>query len=152
MKAQETVGYQLKVTWQSVVKMYNRVTSEDDFSQAIGYVLVNVKKEGIPVTKIAPLMGIEPTSLSRLLKTMEERGLIYREKDLKDRRVVMLRLTPKGFELKKISRKIVLDYNKMIKMNIPEEELEVFFKVISKVRKLTCKVGVPDEELIHKNC
>jgi len=152
MKAQETVGYQLKVTWQSVVKMYNRVTSEDDFSQAIGYVLVNVKKEGIPVTKIAPLMGIEPTSLSRLLKTMEERGLIYREKDLKDRRVVMLRLTPKGFELKKISRKIVLDYNKMIKMNIPEEELEVFFKVISKVRKLTCKVGVSDEELLHKNC
>ncbi|MCK5775078.1 MAG: MarR family transcriptional regulator [Bacteroidales bacterium] len=152
MKAQETVGYQLKVTWQSVVKMYNRVTSEDDFSQAIGYVLVNVKKEGIPVTKIAPLMGIEPTSLSRLLKTMEERGLIYREKDLKDRRVVMLKLTPKGFELKKISRKIVLDYNKMIKANIPDEDLEVFFRVISKVRHLTCKVGLSDEDLLHKNC
>lgn len=152
MKAKDTVGYQLKSTWQAVVKMYNRVTSEDDFSQAIGYVLVNVKKEGIPVTKIAPLMGIEPTSLSRLLKTMEEKGLIYREKDLKDRRVVMLRLTPKGYELKKISRKIVLDYNKMLNKNIAEEELEVFFKVINKIRKLTCEVGVPDEELETKNC
>jgi DNA-binding MarR family transcriptional regulator len=152
MKAQETIGYQLKATWQSVVKMYNRLTSESDFSQAIGYVLVNVKKEGIPVTKIAPLMGIEPTSLSRLLKTMESRGLIYRERDLKDKRVVMLKLTPKGFELKKISRKIVLDYNKMIRENISEEELEVFYRVIKKVRKLTCEVGVAEEDIAAKNC
>ena len=152
MKAPDTVGYQVKSTWQSIVKMYNRVTLEDDFSQAIGYVLINVKKEGIPVTKIAPLMGIEPTSLSRLLKTMEEKGLIYREKDLIDKRVVNIKLTPKGFDLKKISRKIVLDYNKMIKDNIDEEELEAFFKVMVKIRKLTCKVALTDEEQLNRNC
>ena len=152
MKAPDTVGYQVKSTWQAIVKMYNRITLEDDFSQAIGYVLINVKKEGIPVTKIAPLMGIEPTSLSRLLKTMEEKGLIYREKDLKDKRVVNLKLTQKGFELKKISRKIVLDYNKMIKENFTEEELETFFKVIIKVKKLTCKVALSEEEQLSKNC
>ncbi|NOR88282.1 MAG: MarR family transcriptional regulator [Bacteroidales bacterium] len=152
MKAQETVGYQVKATWQSIVKMYNRITVENDFSQAIGYVLINVKKEGIPVTKIAPLMGIEPTSLSRLLKTMEEKGLIYRKKDDSDRRVVKLYLTQKGFELKKISRKIVLDYNKMIHEHISDEELEVFFDVMNRVRKLTCQVSVTEEELATKNC
>jgi len=152
MKAQDTVGYQVKTTWQSVVKMYNRLTNKNDFSQAIGYVLINVKKEGIPVTKIAPLMGIEPTSLSRLLKTMEEKGLIYREKDQVDKRVVKLMLTQKGFELKKISKKIVLDYNKMIRDHIPDEELEVFFKVIKKVKKLTCEAGVSEEDLETKNC
>jgi len=152
MKAKDTVGYQVKATWQSIVKMYNRVTSENDFSQAIGYVLINVKKEGIPVTKIAPLMGIEPTSLSRLLKTMEEKGLVYRQKDDKDRRVVKLFLTEKGFEFKKISRKIVLDYNKMIYENISDEDMEVFFSVINRVRKLTCQVGVSEEELLSKNC
>ncbi len=152
MKAQDTVGYQVKATWQSIVKMYNRVTSENDFSQAIGYVLINVKKEGIPVTKIAPLMGIEPTSLSRLLKTMEEKGLVYREKDEVDRRVVKLYLTKKGFELKKISRKIVLDYNKMIREKISEEEMDVYFSVMNRIRKMTCQVGVSEEELLTKNC
>jgi DNA-binding MarR family transcriptional regulator len=152
MKAKETVGYQVKATWQSIVKMYNRLTSENDFSQAIGYVLINVKKEGIPVTKIAPLMGIEPTSLSRLLKTMEEKDLVYRKKDSVDRRVVKLFLTPKGFELKKISRKIVLDYNKMIREEISDEEMEVFFSVINRIRKMTCQVGLADKEVNQKNC
>lgn len=146
MKAQETVGFQVKATWQSIVKMYNRLTHEDDSSQAIGYVLINVKKEGIPVTKIAPLMGIEPTSLSRLLKTMEEKGLIYRRKDDVDRRVVKLFLTQKGLELKKISRKNVLDYNKMIRDNISDEDMEVFFSVMNRIRKMTCQVGLPDDE------
>ena len=88
MRAQDTVGYQVKTAWQAIAKMYNRLTIENGFSQAIGYVLINVKKGGVPVTKIAPNMGIEPTSLSRLLNTMEEKGLIYREKDIVDRRVV----------------------------------------------------------------
>lgn len=137
MKAQDTVGYQIKTTWQSIAKMYNRLTIENGFSQAIGYVLVNVKKGGIPVTKIAPNMGIEPTSLSRLLNTMEDKGLIYREKDTVDRRVVNLFLTEKGAELKKISKKLVLDYNNYIFSHIEESEKEIFFKVIEKINALT---------------
>lgn len=152
MKAQDTIGYQVKSGWQSIVKMYNRLTTEHDFSQAEGYVLISIKKEGIPVTKIAPLMGIEPTSLSRLLKTMEEKGLVYREKDLTDRRVVKLYLTEKGFELKKISRKMVLDYNKAVLEHVGQEDLDAFLKTMDKIKKLTCTLAVPDSELDSKNC
>lgn len=152
MKAQDTIGFQVKATWQSIVKMYNRLTSEYDFSQAEGYVLISIKKDGIPVTKIAPLMGIEPTSLSRLLKTMEDKGLIYREKDDDDRRVVKLFLTPKGLEFKKISKKIVLDYNKSIYEALTPEELESFFSIMEKVRKLTCQAHPNDDEAIQRNC
>ncbi|MCD6090321.1 MAG: MarR family transcriptional regulator [Bacteroidales bacterium] len=137
MKAQETVGYQVKTSWQAIAKMYNRLTDENGFSQAIGYVLINVKKGGIPVTKIAPNMGIEPTSLSRLLNTMEDKGLIYREKDTVDRRVVNLFLTEKGLELKKISKKMVLEYNNYIFSHIDESEWETFFRVIEKITALT---------------
>ena len=141
MKAQETIGYQIKTAWQSIAKMYNRLTVENGFSQAIGYVLINVKKGGIPVTKIAPNMGIEPTSLSRLLNTMEDKGLIYREKDTVDRRVVNLFLTEKGIELKKIARKLVLDYNNYIFSHIEESEKETFFKVMEKINALTADIN-----------
>jgi DNA-binding MarR family transcriptional regulator len=142
MKAQETVGYQVKTAWQSIAKMYNRLTVENGFSQAIGYVLINVKKGGIPVTKIAPQMGIEPTSLSRLLNTMEDKGLIYREKDTVDRRVVNLFLTEKGLELQKISKKIVIDYNNYIFSHLDENEKETFFKVIEKINALTNDISM----------
>ncbi|MCD6179016.1 MAG: winged helix-turn-helix transcriptional regulator [Bacteroidales bacterium] len=137
MKAQDTVGYQIKTTWQSIAKMYNRLTIQHGYSQAIGYVLINVKKGGVPVTKIAPQMGIEPTSLSRLLNTMEEKGLIYRKKDTVDRRVVNLFLTEKGLEYQKVSKRIVLAYNNFIFDNFGKEEIDVFFKVIEKINALT---------------
>lgn len=146
MKAQDTIGYQVKSSWQAIVKMYNRLTVEHDFSQAEGYVLISIKKEGIPVTKIAPLMGIEPTSLSRLLKTMEEKGLVYRKKDQKDRRVVKLFLTEKGFELKKVSRHMVLNYNRTIYDQIGNEEMESFLKTMSKIRNITCALTLKAEE------
>lgn len=137
MKAQDTVGYQVKTAWQSIAKMYNRLTIENGFTQAIGYVLINVKKGGVPVTKIAPNMGIEATSLSRLLNTMEDKNLIYREKDTVDRRVVNLFLTEKGLELQKISKKMVLEYNNYILSHIDKEEIDTFFRVIEKINALT---------------
>lgn len=152
MKAQDTIGYQVKSTWQAIVKMYNRLTNEYDFSQAEGYVLISIKRGGIPVTKIAPLMGIEPTSLSRLLKTMEDKGLIYREKDETDRRVVKLFLTKKGLELKKKSRNMVLDYNQSIYDEIGTEEMERFLTTMAKIRKLTCQRELPEDDNYHRNC
>lgn len=152
MKAQDTIGYQVKSSWQTIVKMYNRLTIEHDFSQAEGYVLISIKKDGIPVTKIAPLMGIEPTSLSRLLKTMEEKGLVYRKKDQKDRRVVKLFLTEKGLELKKVSRHMVLHYNRVIYDQVGQEEMESFLKTMTKIRNLTCKLTLQAEEQDPKNC
>ena len=82
-------------------------------------------------------MGIEPTSLSRLLNTMEDKGLIYRKKDTVDRRVVNLFLTEKGLEYQKVSKRIVLAYNNFIFDNFGKEEIDVFFKVIEKINALT---------------
>jgi len=152
MKAQDTIGYQVKSSWQAIVRMYNRLTIEHDFSQAEGYVLISIKKEGIPVTKIAPLMGIEPTSLSRLLKTMEEKGLVYRKKDQKDRRVVRLYLTEKGLELKKVSRHMVLNYNRIVYDQIGQDEMENFLKTMTKIRNITCNLTLQAEEQDSKNC
>ncbi len=43
-------------------------------------------------------MGLEARSLTRLLKSMEEKGLIFREADKVDKRSVRIRLTEKGRE------------------------------------------------------
>ena len=67
MDLKETVDFHIKSTWHAMTRMYNNIANKHGMSQTIGYVLINIAKEGTRATKIAPLMGMEPTSLSRLL-------------------------------------------------------------------------------------
>ena len=78
MNIQETVDFQLRSTLFAMRRMYNLLAAENGITQGIGYALVNIGKEGIPSTKIAPLMGMTASSLSRLLKKMEDDGLVYK--------------------------------------------------------------------------
>ena len=45
---------------------------------------------------LAERMGIAPASLSELLTKLEERGLVVRERQKEDRRVIMVSLSKKG--------------------------------------------------------
>ena len=94
---QETVDYHIKATWHGISRMYNQLAMKHNISQACGFVLINIDNNvGTPATKIAPLMGMEATSLTRLLKSMEEDQLIFRQKDASDGRMVRIFLTEKG--------------------------------------------------------
>ena len=74
MKPEETVDFHIKRTWQSIAKMYNEVAAGYGATMATGYVLLNIDKElGTPSTALGPKMGMEATSLSRILKSMEEK-------------------------------------------------------------------------------
>ena len=88
MKQQETVDYFLKVVWQNVSNAYNQIASGFGITQAIGYMLINIEKEGTAVSKLAGLLGVKATSLSRMLNNMEQLGLIYRETAAGDKRSV----------------------------------------------------------------
>jgi DNA-binding MarR family transcriptional regulator len=134
MDLKETVDYHIKSTWHSITRMYNLIATEYGLSQTIGYVLINIEKEGTPATKIAPLMGMEPTSLSRLLKNMEDSGLIYRKGDQTDKRVVRIFLTEKGVAARKISKKTILDFNEKLLERINKADLQTFIKVFDVIK------------------
>lgn len=137
MKPEETVDYNVKVCWHAISRMYNVQAAQFDITTAIGFVLLNIdQQEGTPATKIAPLLGLETRSLTRILKSMEENGLIYREGDKHDKRSVRIFLTQKGLEKKELSRQTVRKFNHKVREKIPENELNTFFKVISQINQL----------------
>ncbi len=137
MKREDTVDFNIKYTWHLITRMYNGVAQEYDLTSAIGFVLLNIDAEnGTPATKIAPLLGMEPRSLTRMLKTLEEKGYIYRKADEEDKRLVRIMLTDLGKEKREISRGTVKHFNNYIRLNIPESELQVFFKVMQKINEL----------------
>ena len=135
MNIKDTIDFQLKSTSLALMRMYNLIASQNDITQTIGYVLVNIGKGGIHATKIAPLMGMGTTSLSRLLKKMEDDGYIYRETDKKDKRMVIISLTEKGLKIRKEVKKTVVDFNKKILEKIPVNEMKIFMSVFDVIKK-----------------
>src|ERR1051325_90800 len=111
MRREETVDHNVKAAWHAIARMYNQQAAKYDFTMSMGFVLLNINsEEGTPATKIAPLMGLEARSLTRLLKTMEEKSLIYRKADETDKRSVRIYLTKEGKEKKERSRQVVLKF------------------------------------------
>jgi MarR family transcriptional regulator, organic hydroperoxide resistance regulator len=135
MKPEETIDYHVRAVWYGIFRMYNQIGLEHDISTSLGFVLLNIHSDGTPATKIAPLMGMESRSLSRMLKSMEEKGLIYKKQDAADRRSVRIFLTDEGKRRKEISRKTVLGFNEKMRDLIPLKDLETFFKVMTTVNQ-----------------
>jgi MarR family transcriptional regulator, organic hydroperoxide resistance regulator len=134
LKPEETVDYNVKVCWHAISRMYNIQAAQHDITTSIGFVLLNIDQEnGTPATKIAPLLGLESRSLTRILKSMEERNLIYKEADPHDKRSVRIFLTEDGLIKKEVSRQTVRKFNHRVREEIPGEDLEVFFKVIGRI-------------------
>lgn len=134
MKPEETVDYNFKVCWHAISRMYNNEAAKSDITTSIGFVLLNIDQEkGTPATKIAPLLGLEARSLTRILKSMEEQDLIYKESDPSDKRLVRIFLTKKGLEKKEVSRQVVIQFNKKVREEIPQQDLDVFFDVCSRI-------------------
>ena len=133
----KTIDYILRATWQAVSRMYNEEASKFDGSMAIGFALLSIDKEdGTPSTYISNRMGMEPTSLTRTLKTLEEKGLITRKKNPEDGRGVLISLTDLGKEMRGKSKETVLKFNETIKKNISEEKLNHFMEVAEKINDL----------------
>jgi MarR family transcriptional regulator, organic hydroperoxide resistance regulator len=137
MRREETVDHNIKMAWHAIARMYNQQAVQYDATMSMGFVLLNINSdEGTPATKIAPLMGLEARSLTRLLKSMEEKALIYREADKFDKRSVRIRLTREGKIKKEKAREKVLRFNEVIRERIPMNKLLVFFEVLQNITQL----------------
>jgi len=139
----KSIDHELRATWQAVAKMYNEQAMKHDSTMATAFVLLNIDKQnGTPSTALGPSMGMEPTSLSRILKAMEDKGAICREKNPEDGRSVIIKLTDYGKEMRKISKGHVIQFNETIKGQLSEKELEGFFKVTSTINKMIAEKDI----------
>src|SRR5690606_29395905 len=132
-----TIDYALRATWQAITKIYNEEAKKFDSTMAVGFTLLSIDpKTGTPSTALGPKMGMEATSLSRILKSMEEKGLIERKPNPSDGRGVLIYLTDFGLEKRNDSKDVVLNFNEAIRNNVSEEKLNAFFEVTEIINQL----------------
>ena len=133
----KTIDYILRYTWQAVARMYNEEAAKYSATMATGFALLSIDREnGTPSTTLGPRMGMEATSLTRTLKSMEEKGLIIRKKNPADGRGVLIYLTELGKEKRELSKNTFLKFNETLKTNITEEKLQNFMEVAEVINEL----------------
>src|SRR4051812_47624991 len=105
MKRKKTACFTIKASWHAISRLYNEQAVQHGLSASMGYVLLNLDEEnGTPATKIGPLIGTESRSLTRMLKSLEENGLVFKKQDQADKRLVKIFLTEKGKEKREVAK------------------------------------------------
>ena len=131
---EKTIDYVLRTTWLAVQKMYNEEASKFGATMTTAFTLLSIDPtKGTPSTALGPKMGMEATSLSRILKTLEERELIVRRPNPEDGRGVLINLTAKGLEKRESSRQRVFTFNDKVKNEIVSDKLNEFYDVSEKI-------------------
>jgi DNA-binding MarR family transcriptional regulator len=133
-KHTETIDSKLKTAWQVVSRMYNAEALLHDATIAIGHFLLNVDShEGSYASEIAPALGMEGTSLSRIILSLEDKKMIQRIPDKDDKRKTKIILTKKGIMQKELAKNTVRYFNHMAELKIGKEKLRDFYKTIDDI-------------------
>ena len=133
----ENVDLMLKSVWLAVSKMYSEQASMHNSTAVQALTLLKIDpKEGTRSTNLGPKMAIEPTSLTRIIKLLEDNGYIYKEKTTSDKREVIIKLTDKGLKSRNLSKEVVVGFNKKVVEKIDPEKFAVFKEVMGDILKI----------------
>jgi len=136
MKPVDTADFHIRWSWYNISRMYNTKANKYGGTMAIGYTLLNIDKDGTPSTKLGPKMGMEPRSLTRMIKSLETKGWIEKRIDKNDKRMVNIYLTKTGITMRNRTRNSVIKFNKTIQKKINQSELKTCFKVLNEINTL----------------
>ncbi len=88
------------------------------------------RKEKAVVGELARQMGTTPGSITAMTDRLVRTGLALRENSEKDRRVVLIKLTPRGREItERINRNTQAGMRRILR-HIPDEKKESFFSTL----------------------
>lgn len=137
MKQEDTIDFHIRRNWYKIMRIYNLEAAKQNATMSMAYALLSIDlEEGTPSTSLGPKMGMESRSLTRMLKNMEEEGVIKRVQDKNDKRVTRIVLTKKGKEKREQSRHAVIRFNEVLYSKLTASEKKAFFNVMDKINDI----------------
>ena len=97
-------------------------------------ILRGAEPEGLPCRGIGDRMISHDPDMTRLLDRMEKRGLITRERQTDDRRVIKTRITPRALSLLKTLDQPVHELHKRQFRHMPATRLKVLGRLLEEIR------------------
>jgi DNA-binding MarR family transcriptional regulator len=91
------------------------------------------KEDSLAQFELSRRIGIENSSSTAAIDQLEQRGLIQRRRDPKDRRRVIVTLTVAGQKLERPLNECAIAVNRQARSNISQEEIAALFHTVEKI-------------------
>ncbi|NMA01065.1 MAG: MarR family transcriptional regulator [Clostridia bacterium] len=120
-----------------VLAVAQRIAEEDlrkyDSTPSQFGILLNLAEENLlPMSELSKQAACVNSNITSIITRMEAKGLVQRNQDQRDRRIVKVELTPKGKELLEDTLPVHYKFIKDLLDFYTEEELEQLYKLLSK--------------------
>jgi DNA-binding MarR family transcriptional regulator len=129
---EKSIGFKVNQTANKINNKYTQLLQSFDIAPEQRAALEIIKYESdVNQTKIANILGKDKTTISRTLKTLENKNLI--SKSQIDKRTNLIQLTKKGEEVLNDSFSNVKDFRKKLTSKFSEDELNNLITLLEKV-------------------
>lgn len=132
LKLENQLCFPLYACSKEVIKKYKPLLDKLDltYTQYITMMVLWDKNE-INVKSLGDMLFLDSGTLTPLLKKLESKGYITRNRDTNDERNLIISITQKGKELKKDAKIVPIEVGKCI--NLTEEEAIELYRLLYKV-------------------
>lgn len=121
-----------------IAKRYLSIMYKDLSHLDIGtnFIVINlIEKTGgvLNQQELADLCGMDKTNMLRSIDTLQQKGLVKREKKADDRRAYVIKLTPKGEKIVPTIYKTFRALNKKAFEGLSERQVNTFYKTMETI-------------------
>jgi len=128
----ESVVFPLYLSSKEIIRKYNDLLKEYDITYTQYLVLMYFYHEKTSNLKnIGKVMMLDSSTLTPLLKKLEKKGFLTREKSETDERNLVVTITPKALEIKSKLNRVRKKMKEIC--NLSEEEIELMHKLTYKL-------------------
>ncbi len=133
---ERSVGYLIKVCNQIGVAVLDRAFAAEGLNSSQWSALMQIRHHIEPTCAVLPRdMAHDKGAMTRMMDTLEARGLVARTRSPDDRRVVHLSLTPEGEAVTTRCLALVIDCWNRCLSDWPEAEVEQFLAQLQRLRR-----------------
>lgn len=111
-----------------------------DYSKNEVFALLFVYRKGhANMTEIADYIGVPLNTATGIVSRLEKRGVIKRERDVEDKRVVTIAICQEGKDFLIRQLKIIEHYYKLLMGNMTEEEKLLLLRLVGRFLEIVSK-------------
>ncbi|MCX7653128.1 MAG: MarR family transcriptional regulator [Fervidobacterium sp.] len=134
---QNSILYKMSVLQRKIFKIINESISRtySIHPGQIPMLFLIQNHPGISQRDISKLMDVEPGTVAVMLKRMEKNKLVYREEDVKDRRISRVYLSSKAQEVLESVHKTIRQIETLLISGLTESEQKQLEELIDKLRR-----------------
>jgi DNA-binding MarR family transcriptional regulator len=121
-----------------IQRRYMQICADHDLTPAQAQLLCTIKDQPQFMAELASSLGMAKNALSQLVDRTERRGLVQRECQVNDRRMVMLTVTPSGKQAAEAVHADIADNLPDITGDLSDEERSVLWRLAMVIAPEKC--------------